>query len=389
DANISLDRMAIFLGERYKNLATLIKSIRQHMQSGKTFSFNMSKKDPQEISDITQFCFFLHKEKLILTRKYVPQSKIMRISPSQDKVAIEFLNGGWFARFIQLKILSFLEYIDAVNHYFISNLQIILPDGNQFGFDMFFMVDNQPIFIKTKTGQYDESYIQRYAKFIDVLSISYDRAILVILEGEKNLIKSLSSRHRIVICNESDFIEKFQAALGAPQSSNRPIIQKISQIGQNSINNLTPQNIYSLLNREQLRPLPEFRLSVIKELINLVGTLERPKTMSEVKLILSEQSSISKSQLQDILNAIVRSSCLVDEKGEVIKQFVLPFISLVSSNPEDIETKCLEWYVRTILISNPNFFSDMQNVLEYERVVGAKAPASTSIELLKRQLNLS
>jgi hypothetical protein len=140
-----------------------------------------------------------------------------------------------------------------------------------------------------------------------------------------------------------------------------------------------------LLNKAGLRPVPEYRQQVINELIAAVRSLDQPTSMAEVKSVLAEKVRASKSQLQDILNAIVRGGCLLDDEGRIVLSFTSPFSKLVSDDPGVIEGKCIESYVRTVLLVDPTYFENPHNTGEFERVVGGKAPDMATIRKLREQ----
>jgi hypothetical protein len=385
EADIEFDRLAIFLGERYENLKTLLSFIRKNISTGRSFRLKLESNTPLEISDVTQFCLLLQTQGLLLSYKYFRPTRTVQVSPCKDVKAIEFFTGGWFVRFIQLKVISFLEQSSVENANFISNLQIKMSDDNVFGIDLFFIINSQPVCIKVKTGQYDEKYIERYSTIHRLLSIPDQRAVLVILSAPTKLLDGLSSRHKLVVANENNFLQRIEEAIASPEAT-------LSQINtyqrREEILSSTPHSLYTLLNRFSLRPFPEHRISVLKTLIEIMDGLEYSKTMSEIKLMLSEKLPISKSQLQDIMNAVVRSGCVLDEKGVLVLQFIIPVKRLISSKIEVIEDRCIEYYIRTILTSIPNFFSTPSNIKEYERTIGTQAPSSEIIQSIKRELNL-
>ncbi len=124
----------------------------------------------------------------------------------------------------------------------------------------------------------------------------------------------------------------------------------------NALNFRTVNNLQTLFNKAGLRPVPDLRQYIIVKLINTVKSLNQPITMAEVKSILAEKVHISKSQLQDILNAVVRSGCLLDDNGQAVFSFTAPFSKFISYDPLVIESKCIESYVRAVLLVNPTYF---------------------------------
>jgi hypothetical protein len=147
-----------------------------------------------------------------------------------------------------------------------------------------------------------------------------------------------------------------------------------------------PGSLATVLNKATLRPQPECRRQIIEELIEIVESPDRPEKLSEIKQALAHRFQISKSLLQDLLNAVIRSGCLVDKNGQVVVSYTLPFEGLISTDPEVIESKCIEAYTRAVLLTDPDFFDDPEKLLEFERVVGSKAPDPDIILTIKESL---
>lgn len=141
-----------------------------------------------------------------------------------------------------------------------------------------------------------------------------------------------------------------------------------------------------MLNKSGLRPLPEHRQQVIAELIAVANTLDHPTTLAEVKAVLANKLQVSKSQLQDLLNAVVRSGCLLDDDGSTVLSFTSPFSRLVSDDPSVIDRKCIESYVQAILSVDSTYFENPHNVGEFERLVGGKVPDLATMKRLSAEL---
>lgn len=254
------------------------------------------------------------------------------------------------------------------------NPQITFPNGDDFELDLLFMIEGQPLWVECKIGDY-QAYIAKYSNVRKLLSIPKSRAILVILDIPEELTTNLTYLYDVTVANESNFLGKVCNIIGLSGCVE----------GQKSIRFPTstapviPNNLFTLLNKAGLRPAPEYRRRVITELISIVKALEQPMTMAQVKSILVERVRISKNQLQDLLNAIVRSGCLLDDNGSTVLSFTSPFSKLISGDPSVIESKCIESYARAVLLVDPNYFENPQNIEEFERIVGGKLPDVTKI----------
>ncbi|WP_299756755.1 hypothetical protein [uncultured Chloroflexus sp.] len=373
------DQLALFLGERFATLSRIHERIRRSLSTGNGFTLNLASQSKEEIADSTQFCDMMHSYAFLSSYKYNKLTKTIYATPQRVGKVINFFTGGWFERYIYLKIRSLLSQ-HGLPFTCVINPKITFPNGDDFELDLFFLVENQPLWIECKTGDY-QGYIAKYADMRKkLLSIPASRAILVILAIPNDLTTNLTNLYDITVANETNVFEKIATAVGIAidpphqQSIVPPVAVSVSS------------PVSALLNKAGLRPVPEHRPRVINELITIVKSLDQPTTMAHIKAVLAERVGASKSQLQDMLNAILRSGCLRDDNGQPVLSFTTPFTNLISDDPSVIERKCLESYMRAVLLANPTYFQDLNNVSEFERVVGCNI--STTKRLDETFLNI-
>ncbi|MBX3054411.1 MAG: hypothetical protein KF753_23260, partial [Caldilineaceae bacterium] len=387
------DQLALFLGERFDTLSRLHELIRRNLSSGATFTYNLSGRSQAEIADCTQFCTLLSSYAFLSSYKYNRTAKTIYATPQRVGKVINFFTGGWFERYTYLKMVDLLT-ADQLTYTCLLNPQITFPNGDDFELDLLFLVDSQPLWIECKTGDY-AAYITKYSEAKKLLSVPSERSLLVILDIPNELTDNLTDLYEIIVTNEGNFLEKARLSLGlseippageAGQSAAQPASQRsVQPPTQPAIPAEMPSSISTLLNKVGLRPVPEHRRQVIEELVKVVATFQQPMTMIETKAILAEIVQTSKSQLQDILNAVLRSECVLDGDGTVIPVFTYPFCKLTSEDPADIDQKCVESYARAILWNSPAYFDSPNNVAEFERVVGGKMPDPATMQTLREQ----
>jgi hypothetical protein len=371
------DQLAMFLGERFKNLSRIYESIKRSLSQGGSVTLNLSSSSQSEIAESTQFCTMLYSYAFLSSYHYNKPTKTIYAAPQRVGKVINFFTGGWFERYIYLKIFSFLVQ-NRLEFTCLLNPQITFPNGDDFELDVLFLVNNQPLWLECKTGEY-QTHVAKYSNARKVLGIPKQRAVLVVLDISEDISENLTSLYDITVANENNFTKAVLAAVGLSQyqESVAPSYPTITA---------TPGGLSTLLNKASLRPVPEYRQQVINELITLVSSLNQPVSITEVKSVLAEKVQASKSQLQDILNAIVRGGCLLDDNGLTVLSFTSPFSKLVSHDPAVIESKCIESYVRAVLLTEPTYFENPSNIDEFQRVVGGTAPDMTTISKLREQL---
>lgn len=374
-----LNELSLFLGERFRTLANLHNVIRKSLSSGIGFSLNLSSKSPIEIANATQFCSKLSHYALLATYRYNRYTKTIHAAPQRNGKVINFFNGGWFERYIYFKFISLLSQYD-IEYTTLIDPQVTFSNGDDFELDLLFLIDNRPLWIECKTGD-NKTYISKHSEIRKRLLIPMERALLVILDVPDNLTNELSRLHNINVANQNNFLEKICQALDI--SDYTDIQQSFPQ------KNIYYGNLQSLLKKQRLRPFPEFRMGVINSLIKLVDTSESLLTLQEIKPKLAENLPISKNQLQDILNVILRSECLIGEDDKIVKSFSSNIKKLISSDSKVINNKCIEFYARSILCFDSNYFNDETNRIEFEKIMGDTVPDILMIDSFEEENNVN
>jgi len=376
-ADAVFDQLAVFLGERFENLKRIHEAIRRSLSTERPFTLNLSSRCQEEIADSTQFCQMLNSYAFLSSYRYNRFTKIIDATPQRDGKVINFFTGGWFERYVYLRILSLLSQ-NGLEFTCLLNPQIAFSNGDDFELDLLFLINSQPLWVECKTGDY-QAYIVKYSNARKSLDIPKLRAILVILDVADDITAKLTELYDITVANQNNFLERVCTAIALSGQEQEIIGLPTPTAGSIST------SLSTLLNKAGLRPVPRHRPQVISELIKLVESLDGPTTMAEVKSTLAEKVRASKSQLQDLLNAIVRSGCLLDDDGITVLSFTSPFSKLVSDDPSVIESKCIESYVRAVLLVDPDYFNNPRNVSEFERAVGGKVPDTATVEKLREQ----
>jgi hypothetical protein len=369
------DRLATFLGERFDSIQTLHDQIRRNLSNGGNFTLNLSSSSQEEIANTTQLCTWLHEYAFLSSYNYNNTSKTLYAAPQRVGRVINFFNGGWFERFVTLKVSAMLAErgLDASH---LANPQIVLPNGDNFELDLIFLVENEPLWLECKTGNY-QAYVTKYADVRPILGIPEARAILVILGISDDLASRLTDLYGITVANETTLLSRVAQALlplkrSAGAAETPPTPSPIRPVS-------------SLLNKAGLRPVPEVRTQAILELLDWVRTMEAPQTMAEIKPHLADRLALSRSKTQDLLNAVVRGGCLIDEAGNRVPNLTTPFTGLDPSDPEAIERRCMESYTRAILQTAPSYFDAASNVRAFEEATGGSLPDEETLTRLRAQ----
>ncbi|NJP07977.1 MAG: DUF1887 family protein [Chloroflexaceae bacterium] len=374
DADVVFNRLANHLGDKYETLKFFYESIKKRLSAG-PLKLSLAKRTQVEINDITAFCLELQRHTFLQAYQYSNGTKTIHAVIQNNGDVINFFTGSWFERFIYAKACALLEK-EHLSYTSLMNVQVSLPNGDDFEIDIIFLIDEQPVWIECKTGNIEER-INKYKKIREILRLPSQRALIVSLDMTDDIASGLSSMYGITVTNQITFLSHFHQSIRSAEER----IASYSSV--NSATNHTEfdgsfGHLSVLLNKAGLRPFPEYRNQVIQDIIQIIAERDIssfPMTLRVIKEILaSHHTDLSKSKLQDILNAIVRSGCLINDQGKPVLSMVEPFAQLVSDHVEGIDYRCQYSYIQAILSEDPSYFDDSDNLQEYARIVGTKPP---------------
>lgn len=207
----ALDRLSLFLGERYSVLGNILQTIKRNMQNGSGFTIKIGHLPGQDITTICQFCSRLHKDFAFLgDYKYLKSPKfVIHARTAQHPKALRFLSGQWLERFVLAKLKSAYgtvrqELGRPVPFDCRSNVLVTLPDGKEFEMDVVALAGDIPIWIETKSGNYQQ-YLPKYSDIAQQLELDARHAILVVASIADGTRDTLSALYSLTIRALNDF----------------------------------------------------------------------------------------------------------------------------------------------------------------------------------------
>ncbi|NJO19696.1 MAG: hypothetical protein HC838_05955 [Spirulinaceae cyanobacterium RM2_2_10] len=206
------------------------------------------------------------------------------------------------------------------------------------------------------------------------MGLESQQAFLLILDLPDVLTRDLSQLYGLTVTNQGTFLSQIarQLALTAapaqPLRATPPLTEAQAQLR-------------TLLNRLEMRPLPEYRQAVLEQLIEIFCQLDAPKNLIELKLLLAgrTQNWLSKTKLQDILNVLMRRGCFLNAAGEVVNARKEPIVRLSAPTVAALEQCCIEGYAYAAIAQDRHYFDDAANVATFAAVVGSPAPKPAAI----------
>lgn len=374
------NEVAMILGQQYRSLKPFYRRIKYRISKGGRISHRFSDKHTMENMDrIRGFCKLLD-DRSFLPCRYLSKQKMITAEPPANPHMINFFNGDWFELFVYQQICNLFDQ-QGIEYTSLTQVAGTLENGRDFELDIVFMINEQILWIECKSGQDYNKYLQRYTKLRERMKLPKERAFLVIADLSIKQAAEYTSLWEITVSSIDNFIELISNALGLnsnnelPQSENTK--EKITEI-----QTVVRDKLFKLLDKKSLRPYPEYRKTIINELVKIFSNLEQPITINQIKDNLKENLQIAKRITNDIIRALMRSECLLDSTGEPIASYSTPVSSLISLDSETLESKCMETYTSVALDLDPNYFDDPSNRKEFEETTGGEIPTKETIERL-------
>jgi hypothetical protein len=214
DENDVLNKLATFIGTRYASVSKTYKAIKSSLTDGRNFSVDLRKDTQTSVTNSTQLCTELHKIAFLSDYKYLksPQYRIMARA-NRSPLAINFFTGGWFELYVRSEALKVVRKIAIGSKIeFLSNPQIILPNGNDFELDLLLSVDGEIFWFESKTGTYQD-YVDKYSRMAKLMNLDKEHAFMILTEVNATTCSALSSMFGMNVVNAECFPAKFEAII--------------------------------------------------------------------------------------------------------------------------------------------------------------------------------
>lgn len=209
-----LDKIAVFIGDRFASVQVLLDAIKTNMNAGKTFSLNLKNASQQAISDITQLCTTLHNIAFLTNYRYQKSPAYqLYATPSTSPNALNFYSGQWLERFVKTQVVSLLHK-NSLPFSYLRNPQIVLPNGDDFELDMLFETQGEIFWIEAKTGDY-RRHIAKYSRVAKIMKLDRSHTFMVLADDVVTdvIAKDLSNLFGMTVVRIEKFVEHLEMML--------------------------------------------------------------------------------------------------------------------------------------------------------------------------------
>ncbi len=209
-----LDNIALFMGNRYTRVKKVYNSIKSKLNSGTSFRLDLKNVTQEEVSYSCQLCNSLHQIAFLSEYKYFKSPQfIINAKPNRIPTAINFFTGQWLERFIKTEVKKTIRKLkNPVKFAYLTNPQIILPNGDDFELDVLFYIENEIFWFEAKTGEY-QNYVDKYSRMAKLMQLDNKHSFMVLTEVNEQNCVALKKVFGMEVVNIESFSEKFQNAI--------------------------------------------------------------------------------------------------------------------------------------------------------------------------------
>ena len=209
-----LDNIALFMGNRYNRIKKVYNTIKSKLNTGTAFRLDLKNATQEEVSYSCQLCNSLHQIAFLSEYKYFKSPQfVINGRPNRIPTAINFFTGQWLERFIKTEVKNSIRKLETpIKFAYLTNPQIILPNGDDFELDVLFSIDEEIFWFEAKTGDY-QNYVDKYSRMAKLLQLDNKHAFMVLTEvNEQNCI-ALRKIFGMEVVNIEKFSETFQNSI--------------------------------------------------------------------------------------------------------------------------------------------------------------------------------
>lgn len=214
--NETLDRIALFIGTRYNSVKLILDTIKANMSAGRPFTLSLRNEPQQVIADTTQLCNTLYNIAFLTEYRYQKSpTRQLYATPSTSPRALNFYAGQWLERYVNTQVVSVLRK-RGLEFSYLCNIQVSLPNGDDFELDMLFETQGEVFWVEAKTGDY-RRHIDKYSKVAKILGLDRSHTFMVLADSivTDDRAKDLSELFGMTVVRIEKFAEQLSEVLPA------------------------------------------------------------------------------------------------------------------------------------------------------------------------------
>lgn len=209
DTSGFFDEVAVALGDNYALLKIVSNKIKHRQLNNKDRAYiELSNFEDKDVEAIKQFCKELYDYSFVAKYFYNTQKKLITLHLQSAIRIVQFFNGEWLEWYAFMKIVDYC-HSRQLNFSCTRNMRIDTINGH-YEIDVFFLVNDIPLFIECKSGEYRQ-FIDKYCKLRKQLNISKPYFLFLVADMNDTKTKGLTAMFDITFINVhqlTDYLSK-------------------------------------------------------------------------------------------------------------------------------------------------------------------------------------
>ncbi len=204
DINPYIIKTADFIGDKFQKVRDFYSALKSTLNDCREFTYILpSTNDIGTFNMIITLARSMRTLDLLSVYEYVKTpERLLKLQAAQTPEARSFISGGWLEHYVHSKAVSILTGEYAC----VRNLNVTLPENEQFEFDMLICTGENVIWVECKSGRYSP-YLAKYSRIAKLLGLDAKNVIMV--TAETQAINTVPD-YGITSCSLEDFPETFR-----------------------------------------------------------------------------------------------------------------------------------------------------------------------------------
>lgn len=209
-----LTPLAVELGENFECLGPLHDSIRRCQSTGTSFRLSLEGRPPKYVQTCVEFAKKLSDIGMLTDYRYDTNTRIMRARCQTAGAVPAFFSGEWFELYIMERTNLILRELGRP-FATLRNAQVTFPDETTSELDLLYLVEDQPLLIECKTGEYNQ-YLSRLRNINRHLRLPAERLLLVLLNAPvAEIIQTVRSLWKVTLAGRDSLADCIRAAVSS------------------------------------------------------------------------------------------------------------------------------------------------------------------------------
>ncbi len=207
DLNPEVITTAVYMGDHFQVIRDFYSTVKSTLNQCQEFQYSLAEANipVDDNGRVVAFARGLHKIGYLSSYEYKKAPhRIITAQVDNSPEAHNFISGSWLEHYVYYKAKDILTGEYAC----VRNLNVTLPENEQFEFDMLICTGQNIVWVECKTGKYSP-YLTKYSRIAQLLGLEAKNTILVTAETQA---VDVSAAYGITCCNLEDFPEAFRKA---------------------------------------------------------------------------------------------------------------------------------------------------------------------------------